>query len=161
MMQNMEYFYGDAGRGKNSRLKRFLRRGHLSLLQTFQQRSSIYITNEFRISKLCCLCHQPTVHPPKQTGKPNLGIVICINPDCIGRKFGCIARSRDANAARIVSGLHQQYFGSAPAAFCPSSTPVGTGITKLLKNLIDNSHPGKVAMVFPVPGAGGVVSISK
>lgn len=156
------YYYGHAGRGTNSRIKGFLRRGHTGLIKSLGENSDVYITNEYLTTKLCCLCHQPTTHPPKQNGKTNLGTVICTNPKCNGKRYGCIARSRDANAAmnRIVTGVHQQYLGSPPAAFSPSSSPVPTDINKLLQALSFHPGPAEMGMVetdLPVPWAGGLL----
>ncbi|KAI8097644.1 uncharacterized protein BX664DRAFT_326896 [Halteromyces radiatus] len=116
---DLKFFYGAAGRGTGSRIKGFLRRSHIDVIATIEQQSKVFITDEYRTTKLCCLCHHVVNHPRKQSGKLNLGTVICVNPECIGKKFGCIARSRDANASMnmIMSGLQQELYGSMPSPF--------------------------------------------
>jgi hypothetical protein len=51
------------------------------------------------LSKLCCICDEPVVHPKKNNGKVNLGAVLYVNPGCIGRQNSYAIKSRDANAA--------------------------------------------------------------
>jgi hypothetical protein len=149
----LKYYYGDAGRGTQSRMKGFLRRGHSSIIETLAQESDVFITDEYRTTKLCCLCNQPVSHPKKQDGKKNLGTVICVNPGCIGKRYGCIARSRDANASmnRILSGIFQQLLGSAPSAFSRSLSPAFIEINKILQELMSPFHPGLVEGDIPVP----------
>ncbi|KAI8081668.1 uncharacterized protein BX664DRAFT_198309 [Halteromyces radiatus] len=153
--QKLHYFYGKAGRGRNSRIGGFLRRGHGPLLQALGQHSSIFHTDEFRTTKLCCRCHEPIYHPKKANGKLNLGTVICQNPDCKGRQAGMIAESRDTNASMnmIITGLWQQVTGKLPPSFRRSISSTendNNNIDKIFQTLI-SSHPGLVEDGYIMP----------
>ena len=92
-------FYGGSGRGHGSWIKGYEKRSTCILRKPLSSRSTVISTTEHRSSKLCCIYEEPIVHPKKNNEKVNLGAVLCVNPDCIGRWHSYAIRSRDTNAA--------------------------------------------------------------
>ncbi|SAM03797.1 hypothetical protein [Absidia glauca] len=117
-------FFGDAGRGYGSTIKGHIRRSPDKLLAHLKERTTVIATNEYLSSKLCCFCNTRVLHPNKPSGKQNLGVVNCINPDCYSRTSGCSSRSRDKNAAinMITIGLHKEITGMHHPTFSPFQT---------------------------------------
>ncbi|KAI8092455.1 uncharacterized protein BX664DRAFT_371354 [Halteromyces radiatus] len=140
------YFYGDSGRSTGLRIGGHLRRGHKDLIKCITQNSIVATTPEYRTSKLCCFCNQPTIHPMKrnkdQKPRRNLGTVICTNPDCYARKNGYASFSRDANACvnMVVVGFSQMCNQVSPPAFQQSKTKIESNSKNIL-NLLESLHP--------------------
>lgn len=77
-------------------------------------------TDEYLSTKLCSICGSRLWHPYKVSNsgsgnkkKKNLGLVKCINPNCIERLCGNTIRGRDSNAATNIRmiGLHKLVTG--------------------------------------------------
>ena len=92
-------FYSDSGRENGSWIKGYEKRSTYILQKSLSSRPTVLSTTEYLSSKLCCICNEPFVHPKKNNGKVNLGAVLHVNPDCIGRQNSYAIKSRDTNAA--------------------------------------------------------------
>ena len=92
-------FYGDFGRRHGLWIKGYEKRSTYILQKSLSSRPTVLSTTEYLSSKLCCICNEPFVHPKKNNGKVNLGAVLHVNPDCIGRQNSYAIKSRDTNAA--------------------------------------------------------------
>ncbi|KAI8059114.1 hypothetical protein BC940DRAFT_314393 [Gongronella butleri] len=110
-------YFGDAGRGFNSRIKGSTRSSHAQFIAKLKPR--VVPTNEFRTSVTCCRCLGPVVHPPRPNGRANLGVVVCLNPACVGRRHRQAAMSRDLNSATLMAivGLYLNVCGKHPLLF--------------------------------------------
>ncbi|KAI8097368.1 uncharacterized protein BX664DRAFT_326214 [Halteromyces radiatus] len=121
-------FYGDAGRGHGSRIQGNMKRSTDKLQEALVNHRQVVSTSEYRSSKICSFCDAPIQPPNKRNGKANLGVITCINPDCISRKVCCPSRDRDANAGINILkiGLYRELTGEHHPSFTRSTT---TGTT--------------------------------
>ncbi|KAI8072532.1 hypothetical protein BC940DRAFT_316673 [Gongronella butleri] len=103
-------YFGDAGRAVNSRIKGHTRSSHAQFIK-----ARVVKTNEFHTSVTCCRCLGHVVHPPRRP----LGVVVCINPACVGRRHRQAAMSRDLNSATLMAivGLYLNACGKHPLLF--------------------------------------------